>query len=662
MQNTIVVYDQKIEVYVHFVHKDKLAEIPYGKEFNWRQKCWVYKQYKQIGLPQILEAIRKTFPQFPVLQGQQLQNQNRKRLIKLNGDMILFYCNPIEDEQAKTVIASSKWDRKNDCWTYAASIDNLWLLKNSFPGVELSQDEHTRNIYQNLIKEKKEFEKETQELIKVKENGELITDYEYPHPPFEYQKTMVSFLVKTATGALLCDCGVGKSYAIINEINYRIQKGQIDSALIVCPISLMKAAFEADILKFKINKSYSILWIPTPGKKRKEYVESELAKRKQIYIINFEGAKIYEEQLTKFNFQYVTIDESSKIKSKKTNSFEAVLNISRNSKYRHISTATLAPNTPLESYSQFYFLDRGKTLGNNYKDFEQKFYDKIKIKDGNGAYVFTKPVLKPRSLEMLYEMIDKRSLRLKSEDCLTLPPQVFIDRKVQMTKIQEKYYNDMKENLFIEMSNGEIIETANAMSCLMKLRQITSGFVLNTASEEPERLLMDFDDNPKVQMYDSLIDEICGSGRKVVVWDQFRMSIEMLTERHKQYRAVSYYGATSANEKLNAIDKFTNDPDCKILISHPLSLGYGVTLTQASYMIFFALDFSQENFYQATKRIHRYSQNQKTFYYTLTCPGTVDVLMQQAIAKKTRIQDLLIDGKISRESIERLSEQTELSL
>ena len=71
---------------------------------------------------------------------------------------------------------------------------------------------------------------------------------------------------------------------------------------------------------------------------------------------------------------------------------------------------------------------------------------------------------------------------VKKEDALDLPDQITEIRDVELSSAEKNSYIGMKKNLIVEIS-GQDVAVQVALAKLMKLRQITSGFIYNEQHE-----------------------------------------------------------------------------------------------------------------------------------------------------------------------------------
>lgn len=82
-------------------------------------------------------------------------------------------------------------------------------------------------------------------------------------------------------------------------------------------------------------------------------------------------------------------------------------------------------------------------------------------------------------------------------------------------------------------------------------------------------------------------------------------------------------------------------------------MGTGFTLTEASYMIFLDLPWTEALYEQACDRIHRIGSKSSVFIYNLIGKGTIDAMMLQLIKQKKAMSDYIVDGKFNYQLLKR---------
>ena len=467
-----------------------------------------------------------------------------------------------------------------------------------------------------------------------------------------------------ANGIVVHNCG--KTYMVLVSTEQQIKTGRLQrgKTLVCGKLATLETGWAADTKKFTDLKA-NVLWAP-PGKKRKEKILEKLNEEADLYVINHEGVKVFMEELAAKKFEKVVVDESTILKS-----FtglhsrisggvlgKAIMTVAEHATYRVIMSGTPAPNGPEDLWGQFHFLDPdGILLEAGFKDFRQQYMERIvfgrlkKDKDGNdipgepeNRNTPSKWVMTKGAEKIIHSIIDPHVFRVRIRDHLKdLPPKTVVKRAIQMKPSQQKIYDEVQKELWVFLKDGKV-STENALTELIKLRQVTGGFLI-ADDGEPRPL----DDNPKLEMMDQLLNDEIDHKHKVVIFAQYRWEIEMLQNRYKDHGVVTVYGGNTGNNNLKNLNTFMEDPKCRIIILHPRSAAHGITLTMAHYMIFYSVSYSSEENYQSVARIERASQKNPMFVYYLlakTKKGfSIDEIIYKVLISKQRKQELLLDLK-----------------
>lgn len=536
------------------------------------------------------------------------------------------------------LIGSAGFDEKTSgLVTCRTSIPNLRRLKRIYPDARLERDDHTRETVKKLKAQEDEWIISTERMRAAKAGREDPIDYEFKFTPYSHQRKGFYFMHAGGRSAIFGDCGIGKTAIAAAFIESLVEAGEKGPYLVVCPISIIKQAWLKDIEKFTDLKAMSI-YEPSSYKTKEKRIK-RLNTEADVYIASFSLVRLMEKELRKKKFKMIIVDESTKIKNGQSQTFRSLRKISWKAERRYIMSGTPAPNGPLDLWSQFYFADEGMTLEPSMVDFRYEYFTKVEVNStGVGFWV-----PKRGMANKIYSMISPRAVRFKASECLDLPPQTFAIRELQMTAEQRRVYNEMAESLFVELEGGETVTARIALSKLMKLREITGGFVITDAGEPVE-----VGSSPKLKELDHLLEQIMASEEhKAIVWVQYRWEARTIIARFKKkYGAAGLYGDLTQRVKDKNIDRFLDDKKARLLVCHPQSAAHGLTLTVAAYSIYYSLSHNFEEYYQSSKRIHRPGQNHPTFYYFLVCANTIDQSLLTCIQDKKNMQDILIDGKV----------------
>ena len=367
-----------------------------------------------------------------------------------------------------------------------------------------------------------------------------------------------------------------------------------------------------------------------------------------IHIINHEGLIKFEKELIARKYDYIAIDESTAIKNPTSKIFKSLKKISYSAKYRRILSGTPSPQGPQDLWSQFYFLDNGLTLGPDYKEFLEQHFDMVRMGSlENGTYSGRKPCISPAgkrdTLGWIKAQLSNRVFRCKLRDCIDLPPLVSNIVDVYLDESQKKHYESMRESFCAEI-DGKTVEVTVDLAKVMKLRQITGGFVLDSEGN----VLKVSKTNPKLAALEECIAEI-PADEKIVIFAVHRAEINMLLKKFGK-KAVSIYGGISDVKKLNAQDRFINDPEIKYVICQPQSAAYGINgFTISRYLFFYSIDYRADTDYQAIKRIERAGQKRAMFVKYLIAKNTIDEVVYKIIKRKDKLQQQTINVKIFRQ-------------
>lgn len=574
----------------------------------------------------------------------------------------------------------------------ALSVQNFRKLK--LFHCRLSDDPTTREVVARMKEEQDAYDKESMLGSIAKSDHRKPAAYEFKVNPFAHQVDGFHFLHSMRTPALFGSCGTGKTYISSTFADSLVQSGHKIVFLVICPVNLIKHVWEEDIAKFtslsavglRETKARTVLASDfDAGVDRTDPKEKAKAKRRStlrhnkliqerfdqdvdVYIINPEQLRTDPKEKRVRNLLQrrirdgyevgLIIDESSRVKSRTSRTYKAIKRLRGLCSRCIIMTGTPSPNGILDLWAQFSILDDGKTLQPSFTDFRHDTCHEIQLRgvtweDRSGhTHTATKWVPRAGKPQEVYEMIKPRVIRFRTEDCIDLPPRRFLQRHVDMTEQQTEAYGDMEERLFLELE-GEPVTAHVAAARLMKLREITGGFVISDngkaipINKVPPKMV-ELDELLEQSIATRLGDE--GPPSKALVWAQYRWECQTLVSRYSRlYGAQGLFGGISNSARDRAIRDFKDNPKCRLLICHPASAGHGLTLTEANYSFYYSMSYNYEEFHQSLYRIYRPGQKRSMTYYFLVCPGTIDEDLVEVIREKKNLSDLITDGKFDRE-------------
>ena len=347
----------------------------------------------------------------------------------------------------------------------------------------------------------------------------------------------------------------------------------------------------------------------------------------------------YLKEVLEVSETFFILDESTSIKSPKAKRTKALLKLSTLAKYKRILTGFPVTQSPMDLWAQCHFLD--KTLlgecGDNFFQFQYRYA--VMKKRTFGVHSFNQ-IVGYRNLDQLSEMLKVFSSRIMKHECLDLPDKLFIQRNVSMTPEQKRIYTEIKEFALAALDEDRFMTAPNAMTQLLRLQQILSG---HTKTDDGS--LVEIPDNRLAELLNCL-QEVEG---KVIIWSRFRYDIKRITEAlskaYGELSTVTYFGDTTDEERTKAIERF-QDGDARFFVGNPQTGGYGITLTAANTVVYFANSFDLAVRMQSEDRAHRIGQKNKVTYIDLIAEGTIDEKIVKALRNKMDIASLVLGEEL----------------
>jgi len=255
-----------------------------------------------------------------------------------------------------------------------------------------------------------------------------------------------------------------------------------------------------------------------------------------------------------------------------------------------------------------------------------------------------------KNLEKLNELVAPATFRVLKSDCLDLPEKIYKTASFELTTQQRTAYRLAKEECRL-LYEGEATAFAK-LTAVTKLAQITSGYYLHPdAGEEPVRIE---GDQPKVDILVDRVKSIVEQGSKVIIWARFHVEIADVAAALKAaktdgppIKVVQYHGKIKADDREAAKIAFQDDPSVNVFIGQQQAGGAGITLTAASYVIYYSNDFSLTNRLQSEDRAHRIGQTKNVVYLNIVAEDTIDEQIVGLLAGKKNVADIITGDNIS---------------
>jgi len=174
----------------------------------------------------------------------------------------------------------------------------------------------------------------------------ISRDYHWPgiHKPFDHQKTTAQFLSANKRAYCLSEAGTGKTSAVIWAADYLMNQGKVRRMLVVCPLSIMQAAWQSDFFKTAMHRTIAVAH--GTAEKRKQIVSGTA----EVVIINYDGIEIVEKEIKAGNFDLIVVDEANYVKTVTTRRWKALNRIVEPNTWLWMMTGTPASQSPADAY------------------------------------------------------------------------------------------------------------------------------------------------------------------------------------------------------------------------------------------------------------------------------------------------------------------------
>ncbi len=433
--------------------------------------------------------------------------------------------------------------------------------------------------------------------------------------------------LKSRGAALLMEMGTGKSLTAIAITGALSQAGRIRRVLIVAPLSIL-GVWEEEFQKFAAFP-YALAVLSGSSAKKLDTLRHMTGTALQVVVVNYESAWRLEKALTAWHPDLIIADEGHKIKTHNIAASKAMHRMGAKASYRLLLTGTVITNKAIDVFSQYKFLNPA-IYGNSFYAFRNRYFDMV----GYGNHT---PVLKKSMEGDLTEKLHSISYRATKAECLDLPETTDVIRQIELEPAALRIYRGLVKESYAELASGEVTAT-NILTRLLRLSQLTGGFLGNDETAAVEQVSA-----AKLSALEDILDGAVAEGKKLVIIARFLPEIRAICKLLEK-RGLGYSCITGeVKNRDEQVARFQKEPEVMAFVGQIATAGLGITLTAASTMVFYSLDYSMSNFEQTKARIHRVGQRMPCTYLYLVARGTVDEKVLAALESKADLARTLVD-------------------
>lgn len=469
--------------------------------------------------------------------------------------------------------------------------------------------------------------------IKKEVNCLIKNNFKFKTEPYKNQ--YVSFYIGACLDSFLflLDMGLGKTKILLDIVSFR----KIKRTLVLVPSDVNIEGWDEEIKQHSKLKC-----VPMYGttKERWELLEEDA----DIFVLNYQGLlhmlcrvdaerkkfKIHRPTLLKFAklWDAILLDEIHRAKNNRVVTFRVLSALTKRIKIRYGATGTPFGRNPLDLWALFFLIDGGFTLGETLGLFREAFFKKE-----YDSYGFKKYVFNDKYENHLYRRMHNCSIRYSDEECQDLPKRIDIIKHFRLKGPALEYFSQAVVGLIEANGNHHKVDNS-----YIRMRQISSGFLQLKGEDGNNLPIINFPDNPKIELLKSLCEEL-SIKRKMIIFLRYVSSGDNVCTLLKQ---LGFDFATAVGKTKNAaneIKRFKKDSNCRFLVaSVDGGAGVGGNFQVANHIVFFESPESPIIRKQCIKRCHRNKQKRRTYITDL-------VALAGRISVEQKILDYLEEGE-----------------
>ena len=447
--------------------------------------------------------------------------------------------------------------------------------------------------------------------------------------PKPHQLIAMDFLREHSHCALFLDMGLGKTVISLTVAKELIDDYKVDKVLVIAPKRVAEDTWSRECVKWDHLNDLRISKILGTAAQRKKALEAEA----DIYVINRENTQWLIETLKgAWPFQLVIIDELSSFKSGQAKRFKMLRRVIGLSDYVWGLTGTPAGNGYLDLWAEIYLIDHGEALGKFIGSYRTAYF----YPAAHNGHIVYEWRLKAGAKERIEKKLSDFCLSMSKGDWLQLPPVIYNEVPVRMSKAERKLYDEFKIEKVIPLLDGKISDIDSSTSAIVggtaavlsnKLLQMANGAV--------------YDENGEVfHLHDRKLDALedildTSNGQPILVFYSYRHDLNRILERFPEAVVL---------QNSDDITRW-NEGKIPMLLCHPASAGYGINLQEGSNLIvWFGLPWSLEQYQQSIARLHRQGQEKPVIVHHIVCENTLDEKVLSALQSKDATQKSLLNA------------------
>lgn len=441
-------------------------------------------------------------------------------------------------------------------------------------------------------------------------------------PLYPYQAAGALFAVRAGRALIGDEMGLGKTIQAIAAAEILARHFGVSKVLVICPTSL-KYQWQSEIARFSGRDSFVIAG--GRAQRQKDYARDDFCK-----ITNYEKLQPDLDLIAAWGPDLVIVDEAQRVKNWNTIAARALKRI--DSPYAVVLTGTPLENKLEELISIVQFVDQHR-LGPTWKLLHEH-----QVKDDSGR------VTGYTGLEKIGQTLAPIMIRRRKAEVLQqLPERTDQNLLVPMTEAQLVFHQENADVV------AKIVQRWRKMKFLsdQDQRRLTCALQnMRMACNSTYLLDQQSDHGVKADELAALFDGLFAQAdAKAVVFSQWTRTHDIVIRRleARGIGYVSFHGGIASEKRPALVDRFRNDPDCRVFLSTDAG-ATGLNLQHASILVNMDLPWNPALLEQRIARIHRMGQQRPVQIVNFVAKGTIEEGMLSVLAFKRSLSAGILDG------------------
>ncbi len=450
----------------------------------------------------------------------------------------------------------------------------------------------------------------------------ILTQYEWPAPPYDSQKVTAALLTTEQRAYCLSSMGVGKTRAALYAYDFLRQVGAVSKMLVVAPLSTLVDVWDREIFECFPHLTSVVLH----GTKKQR--QKALLQDADVYIINHDGVGVVFDELHEMAPSVIVMDEFAVYRNAQTNRWKTMNRLVNRTdrgapRFAWGATGGPTPNDPTDAFGQVKLLTPGR-VPRSMRAFRQQTMTQI---------TQFKWIAKPEAKDIVHQAMQP-SVRYTLDECHDIPQTTYSMRHVPLSSKQALVYHMLLKQFRAQWDGNDIL-AVNEGAKLAKLLQVSAGFAYD---EDGEGIYLDASERVK-----EVLNVIEQADHKVLVFASYKWMVRGLHKViSKKFPAAMITGDTPKKERDQIFAAFRRSSDPHVIVAHPGTMAHGLTLIEADTIIWYGPTLSNEIVTQANARIRRAGQTKKTH---VVCIESTPVERQayKRLQSNQQMQGLLLE-------------------